>query len=527
MRLEARLSEAVLRFGPKTALVAGDARLTYAELDAAANRLASSLARAGVVAGDRVLMVLDNGYEAVIGFFGAWKLGATACPIHPSIKADKLAGIMSSIEAAVVLTHVRLRPTVEAALATAGLKPLLVVVQAGADDDLGAALRFEDLIVTEAGELPPALLDEEALALVIHTSGSTGRPKGVMLTHANVNAACEAIVTYLGNTSDDTVLSVLPLSFGYGITQVVTMVMAGGTLVLEKSFAFPRKILERLAEEKATGFPLVPPMAALITGMKDLAPGFLPSLRYVTSAAAALPPAFTERLQHLLPDTQIFIMYGQTECIRATYLPPEEAAHRPLSVGRAIPGTQAFVADENGNHAPAGVIGELVIEGPHVMRGYWDDQLSTARTLSPVTGSRRLNTGDLFRADEDGFLYFISRRDDIIKTRGEKVSPQEVERALYTLPDIKEAAVGGVEDAIFGQVVRAYVVLEDGAALSEREIIRHCTGLLEDYMVPKGVEFLTALPRTTTGKIRLGAEQISVLQASAEQKNEVIQGNVA
>ena len=531
MRLEARLSEAVLRFGPKTALVAGDVRLTYAELDASANRLASSLARAGVVAGDRVLMVLDNGHEAVIGFFAAWKLGATACPIHPSIKADKLAGIMSSIEAAVVVTQTRMRATVEAALATAKLKPLLAIVQAGAEDTLGTALRFEDLIAADADELPPAPLDEEGLALVIHTSGSTGRPKGVMLTHANVTAACEAIVSYLGNTPDDTVLSVLPLSFGYGITQVVTMVMAGGTLVLEKSFAFPRKIIERLAEEKATGFPLVPPMAALITGMKDLEPGFLPSLRYVTSAAAALPPAFTERLQHLLPETQLFIMYGQTECIRATYLRPEEAMRRPLSVGRAIPGTQAFVVDENGDPVPAGVIGELVIEGPHVMYGYWDDQLSTARTLSPALGPRRLNTGDLFRADEDGFLYFISRRDDIIKTRGEKVSPQEVERALYALPGIKEAAVGGVEDAVFGQVVRAYVVLEDGVAMSEREIIRHCAGLLEDYMVPKGVEFLNALPRTTTGKIRLGAdqqaEQISAEQAVPEQKNDVKQGTVA
>ena len=524
MRLEARLSEAVLRFGPKTALVAGDMRLTYAELDASATRLASSLARAGVVAGDRVLMVLDNGDEAVIGFFGAWKLGATACPIHPSIKADKLAGIMSSIEAAVIITHPRMRATVEAALATARLKPLLVVVQAG--NDLGTALRFEDLIATQADELPPAPLDEEGLALVIHTSGSTGRPKGVMLTHANVTAACEVIVSYLGNTPDDTVLSVLPLSFGYGITQFVTMVMAGGTLVLEKSFAFPRKIIERLAEEKVTGFPLVPPMAALITGMKDLAPGFLPSLRYITSAAAALPPAFTERLQHLLPDTQLFIMYGQTECIRATYLPPEEAARRPLSVGRAILGTRAFVVDETGEPVSAGVIGELVIEGPHVMRGYWDDQLSTARTLSPALGPRRLNTGDLFRADEDGFLYFISRRDDIIKTRGEKVSPQEVERAIYALPGIKEAAVGGFEDPVFGQIVRAYVVLEEGAILSEREIIRHCAGLLEDYMVPKGVEFMMALPRTVTGKIRLGAEQ-QAEQAPIEQKNEVIQGNVA
>src|SRR5690606_19646129 len=180
-------------------------------------------------------------------------------------------------------------------------------------------LRFEDLLRDGTGHAVPSLADEAALALLIHTSGSTGRPKGVMLSHANIDAACQSIISYLGNTSDDIVLNVLPLSFGYGITQVVTMASVGGTLVLEKSFAFPRKILDRLREERATGFPLVPAMAALVGGMKDLAPGFLPDLRYVTSAAAALPPALSTRLQALLPQAQIFIMYGQTECMRVSY----------------------------------------------------------------------------------------------------------------------------------------------------------------------------------------------------------------
>jgi acyl-coenzyme A synthetase/AMP-(fatty) acid ligase len=211
-------------------------------------------------------------------------------------------------------------------------------------------------------------------------------------------------------------------------------------------------------------------------------------------------------LQQLFPQAKLFLMYGQTECLRATYLPPEDLTRRPLSSGKAIPGTRAFVIDEQGRPALPGVIGELVVEGPHVMLGYWGDSLSSVRALSPVTDGRRLHTGDLFRTDQDGFLYFISRRDDIIKTRGEKVSPQEVERALYALPGIREAAVGGVEDPIFGQVIRAYVVSEDGVTLTERDIIRHCASLLEDYMVPKSVEFRARLPRTATGKIRLGAE---------------------
>jgi acyl-CoA synthetase (AMP-forming)/AMP-acid ligase II len=367
-------------------------------------------------------------------------------------------------------------------------------------------VRFEDAVQRKA-EVSVQPDNPEALALLIHTSGSTGQPKGVMLSHGNVLAACEAIISYLGNTADDVVLSVLPLSFGYGITQMVTMAMTGGTLVLEKSFAFPRKILERLAEVKATCFPLVPPMAALIAGMKDLSPGFLPHLRYITSAAAAMPPAIGGQLQTLLPRARLVLMYGQTECLRATYLCPDEISRRPTSVGKAIPGTVAFVVDEKGRPVAPGIVGELVVEGPHVMQGYWRDPESSARTLSHRPTGRRLHTGDLFRTDEDGFLYFVSRRDDIIKTRGEKVSPQEVERVLYALPGIREAAVGGVDDPVFGQVVRAYVVLDEGANFSERDILRHCASQLEDYMVPKSVEFRTALPRTTTGKIRLSAEQ--------------------
>ncbi|MCK8780275.1 acyl--CoA ligase [Rhizobium sp. NTR19] len=513
MRIEARLRDSVRRFAAKTALVVGDHHLTYAELDAFSDRLAHSLISQGVQHGDRVLMLLENGTEAVVSFFGIWKAGAVACPLHPSTKADKLAAIIDSTDARVLITQARHRNTAGAAVEKAISKPLLVVAQG---EDSGVQC-FEDMM-TGAPDAPlPVFHDCDELALLIHTSGSTGLPKGVMLSHVNIDAACTAIARYLKNSADDVVLSVLPLSHGYGITQMVTMASVGGTLVLEKSFAFPRKAMERLAEVKATGFPLVPAMAAMINGMTDLPPGSFPHLRYVTSAAAAMPPTFIQRLQQLLPQTELFIMYGQTECLRATYLPPDELERRPLSVGKAIPGTRAFVVDEDGLPVPPGVVGELVIEGPHVMRGYWGDGLATVRAFQPTTQGQRLRTGDLFSMDEDGFLYFISRSDDIIKTRGEKVSPQEVERALYALPGIKEAAVGGIDDPIFGQTIRAYVVLCEGAMLSERDIIRHCAGVLEDFMVPKSVEFRDALPRTPTGKIRL----------SADKTRSTEQGNVA
>ncbi|MFN7104196.1 MAG: class I adenylate-forming enzyme family protein, partial [Pseudorhizobium sp.] len=486
MRIEARFRDSVRHFPAKTALVAGGRRLSYADLDARSNRLATALMRVGVEPGSRVVLLLDNDVEAVVSFLATWKAGAVACPLYPAMKAEKLAGILTSIEPAAVILHARGLPTLLAAVTIAGTRPAIIATHLP-EEAAQDSLRFEHLVAGDAVDALPVIADDSELALLIHTSGSTGRPKGVMLSHANVDAACQSILGYLENTCDDVVLSVLPLSFGYGITQMVTMAAIGGTLVLEKSFAFPRKILDRLVEEEVTGFPMVPAMAALIGGMKDLEPGFLPKLRYVTSAAAALPPALSARLQELLPNSEIVVMYGQTECLRVSFLPAAELARRPTSVGMAIPGTRAFVVDEDGQPAAPGTIGQLVVEGPHVMLGYWGDDGNTQTTLEVTEHGRRLRTGDLFRTDAEGFLYFVSRTDDIIKTRGEKVSPQEVERVLYALSGIREAAVAGVDDPIFGQVVRAYVALEPGAVLSEKDIIRHCAGQLEDYMVPKSV----------------------------------------
>ncbi|GGF95030.1 AMP-dependent synthetase and ligase [Rhizobium wenxiniae] len=507
MRIEDHLRQSAGRFGPKTALIAGGTQLSYGELDRLSDYLAASLVANGIKAGDRVLMIAENSVEAIVAFFAAWKAGAVPCPLYASIKQDKLRAIIDSTEPSTIFAQARFLNVVDSALSGADHIPLKIAfgtLPTSATEDW---LVYE-AIATHDGEAElPRQVDSEALALLIHTSGSTGTPKGVMHSHASLLAACGSIIEYLENRSDDIMLSVLPISFGYGITQILTMVMVGGTLVLEKSFAFPRKVLQRLAEVKATGFPLVPPMAALITGMQDLQPGFLPDLRYITSAAAAMPPSVSQRLRTLLPDARLFLMYGQTECIRATYLAADEADRQPLSVGRAIPGTRAFVIDEDGRLLGSGEIGELVVEGPHVMSGYWGDALASSAKLLPITGGRRLHTGDLFKTDEDGFLYFVSRRDDIIKTRGEKVSPQEVERVLYALSGIREAAVAGIDDPVFGQLIRAYVALEADAGLSEKDILRHCATHLEDYMVPKSVEFRDALPKTSTGKIRLSAEQ--------------------
>jgi acyl-CoA synthetase (AMP-forming)/AMP-acid ligase II len=323
-----------------------------------------------------------------------------------------------------------------------------------------------------------------------------------MFTHSNMVSVATSITTYLKNTPDDVILNVLPLSFGYGLFQVLMGAKIGGTVVLERSFAYPRAVVQTLVRERVTGFPLVPTMAAMLLQM-DLAKVDWSSLRYLTSAGAALPTEHIVRLRKALPHVQIYSMYGLTECARVSYLDPAEIDRRPASVGQGMPNQEVFIVDEHNCRVGPGVVGELVVRGAHVMKGYWELPAETAARLrpGPLLGESVLYTGDLFRMDDEGYLYFVARKDDIIKSRGEKVSPKEVEDVLHAHPEIAEAAVVGVPDEILGQAVKAAVVVKGGSRLTERDVLRHCAGRLEDFAVPKLVEFRDSLPRTANGKI--------------------------
>jgi long-chain acyl-CoA synthetase len=503
MRVERFLKDSSRRFPAKIAVAASTHRLTFGEIDAASDRLAAALRRHGVMRGDRVVVFMDNRWEAVVSIFAVLKAGAVFSPINPSTKADKLAYMLKNCRASAMITLDPLLCVTRDAMAEAPSVKLAVVIGATGKPAVAGGIRFEDALAEpDAAPLPDAAGIEPDLAMLIYTSGSTGFPKGVMMTHQNIVAAATSITTYLENTPDDIILNVLPISFDYGLYQVLMAMQIGATLVLEKSFAFPQAILNKIIAEKVTGFPLVPTMAAILLQMKDLKPGTYPHIRYITNTAAALPPAHIMRLQELFPQTRLYSMYGVTECKRCTYLPPEQLAKRPDSVGVAIPGTEAYVVDDAGRRVSPGTVGELVIRGPHVMQGYWEDPEATDRALrpGPFAGEKLLHTGDLFRADEEGFLYFVARKDDIIKTRGEKVSPKEIENVLYALPGVREAAVIGVPDPILGMAIKA-VVVSTNAAMKEQDVIRHCAKHLEVFMIPKFVEFRDALPKTDSGKI--------------------------
>jgi amino acid adenylation domain-containing protein len=500
MRIEQYLKDSVVRDGARTAIVSGEVRLDYARFLDLSARMATTLRAHGVGRGHRVLTLLDNSWQTAVAALATWIAGAVICPVNPATKSARLAQIARDCTPRLVFVESRLERLLDETPEIAATSRLVT----GGEGSFEAGL--------EATPLRPDALPDTDLAALIYTSGSTGEPKGVMLAHENMDAAACAITSYLENTAADTILVVLPMSFGYGLNQLITAIRCGATLVIEKSFAFPQAIFERIRDERVTGFPLVPAMAAMMMQARDLDASLFASLRYITSAAAPMPLAHLDWLRTFLPAVKLYSMYGQTECTRASWLPPGEIDTRRGSVGIAIPGGRAEVVDEAGEQVPPGTMGELVISGPHVMRGYWQKEAATQRALraDPRTGNLRLHTGDLFTADADGYLTFVSRMDDIIKSRGEKVAPKAVEDVLCRMPGVAEALVVGIPHEVLGQAVKAVVVASD-PALTEREVLRFCARHLEDHMVPKQVEFRERLPKTDSGKAsrRLAAEPAS------------------
>ena len=273
-------------------------------------------------------------------------------------------------------------------------------------------------------------------------------------------------------------------------------------MILEESFAFPATILQRMAQEHVTGFAGVPTVYALMLAM-DLNAFDLSALRYLTNAASALPVEHVKKIRERLPKVEFYSMHGLTEVARTVYLPPDQVDLRPDSVGIAIPGTEIWLEDEQGRRVGPGKVGEMVVRGRHVMRGYWKNPKATAERFRPgdIPGERWCYTGDLFRTDGEGYFYFVSRKDDVIKCRGEKVAPREVENVLYELEGVQEAAVVGVPDPILGQAVKAFVVVAN-SPLTAGDVLAHCKAHLEDFMIPKWIEFRETLPKTASGKIR-------------------------
>jgi amino acid adenylation domain-containing protein len=507
------LSRSARCFPDKAALICDQQRWTYKALDQHTDKLAVALLGAGVRRQDRVVVLLDNSAETVISLYGILKAGGVFIILAGSIKGAKLRYILENSGANILVTHTSKARVVSDALSD-GAKDCRVIwvgpTKRIPEEFSESSLSWDDIFSDSTGKIADGEEDSELprcvdvdLATLIYTSGSTGEPKGVMSTHHNMISAARSIIQYVGNVEDDIILDVLPLSFDYGLYQVIMAFMFGGTVVLEKSFLYIHRILEQIAQEKVTGFPIVPTIVAMLLKLQDLTKYDFSTLRYMTNTGAALPVEHIRRLRSMFPQVTMVSMFGLTECKRVCYLPPEELDRRPSSVGKAMPNCEVFVIDKDGNEVAAGQTGELIIRGSNVMQGYWRDPKLTAKTYrgGAYPSGRILYSGDYFRRDEQGFLYFLGRKDDMIKSKGERISAKEVENNICGMEGVVEVAVLGLPDEIFGQVIKAYVVPAPQVELTEKQVMRYCSANMETFMVPKYVEFLDSLPKTPNGKI--------------------------
>jgi len=472
------------------AIVCGGASIDYGALVRRATGLACALVEGGVERGDRVVIFAENSIDTVIAFWAALVANAVPVILHPQTMPAKLAYVLADSDARALVVDSHLAPAVPESP-----RPQVVI-------EIGTA-PWADALARHDAAPARRCLDID-LAALIYTSGSTGEPKGVMLTHRNMLAANASISEYLGIREDDVILCALPLAFDYGLYQMIMAIAAGARVVLARSFAFPSDVLKLVSRERVTGFPGVPTMFATMLAMKSIASFDLSSVRYVSNTAAALPARHIHALRELFPRAQLFSMYGLTECKRCTYLPPDQLDRRPDSVGIAIPNTELWIVDEHDRRLGPGEVGQLVIRGATVMCGYWNKPEATATKLRAgvLPGERVLYTGDLCRLDDEGYLYFVARMDDVIKSRGEKVPPKAVEAALLDIAGIREAAVLGVPDELLGHAIKAFVVLEPDATLDAAAIQRECRARLESFMVPSEIVLRDALPKSDNGKIQ-------------------------
>lgn len=493
----------------KEAIVHGSQRLSYLELARKVSGLAMGLSRSGIKRGDRVGVYLEASVPQVIAIFGISQAGGAFVPINAVLFADQVAHIAKdSGITALITTRTKLAALSDALPQIPSLQ-FIVVAEEGETPDTSIPLHgFEELC-----ELPPLMSNEHSiskdLAAILYTSGSTGKPKGVMLSHTNVMAGATIVSTYLGITHRERILAVLPFSFDAGLNQLTTAIQQGATIVLIH-FTFAREIVQALLQERITGLAGVPTVwSLLVQPNSTLAKQPLPHLRYITNTGGAMPQPVLATLRKLLPSTQIVLMYGLTEAFRSTYLSPEELDRRPTSMGRAIPDCEILVLNDRGGLCKPGEIGELVHRGPTVSMGYWGRPDDTNRVLRPNPllppelgdCERVCYSGDLVRMDEDGFLYYVGRRDTMIKSSGYRISPTEVEEALFSSGKVRHAAVIGIPDEMLGQVIKAFVVPRDGDPVDPDALIEHCTQKLPRYMVPRKVEGLAEMPKTSSGKV--------------------------
>jgi acyl-CoA ligase (AMP-forming) (exosortase A-associated) len=498
--------------------------LNYIELATEIRRFANALANLDVGRGERVAIYLDKRREAVIASFGAPAHGAVFVPVNPLLKAEQVAYILRDCGVRVLVTSPERLPSLAPVLAACPeLRHVVVTGKAAGAVAAVPVHDWADVLAAPAGE-SHRVLDADVVA-ILYTSGSTGKPKGVVLSHRNMVAGAKSVATYLENRSDDILLAVLPLSFDAGFSQLTTAFHVGASVVL-LTYLMPKDVVKAIAQHRITGVTAVPPLWIQLTQLK-WPDSIAEHLRYFANTGGRMPLDTLTRLRALMPRAKPYLMYGLTEAFRATYLPPEEVDRRPDSIGKAIPNNEVLVLRDDGTPCAPNEPGELVQRGALVALGYWNDVEKTAERFKPLPGREgglvlpeiAVFSGDTVRKDDEGYLYFIGRRDEMIKSSGYRISPNEVEEVFYGTQLVGECAAFGVPHATLGEAVYVVVTPPAGAALDMAKLQAACRERLPAYMVPARIdERAGPLPRNANGKIdrkAIGTEVRAALEVAS------------
>ena len=509
--LHTHLSQRASCTPDKIFIIQGERRVSYGELEVMVSRFASFLLCTGMEKGDRIGILSKNSPEYIAVFLGIQRAGGVAVDINYQNSLHEIKTIVNHCSIKTVIAEssyvgelgesLGVMPSLQSLIGIERRARGFKFVRRKIPSHIHYAV-LGDILASEPVMKTAPALTEDDLAALVYTSGTTGRPKGVMLTHGNILANARSIIDYLRLTENDRIMVVLPFCYCYGKSLFTTHLLAGGSLILENSFMYPQTVFSKMRAEEATGFAGVPSTFALMLERSNFRDFSFPTLRYVTQAGGAMPPRHARELVGLLPGTQVYLMYGQTEATaRLTYLEPGELLKRPGSIGKPVPNVEVMVVTEQGRAAAAGQEGELIARGKNIMAGYWEDPEETKKVLKDGW----LHTGDLGSMDKDGYLTITGRRSDMIKHGAHRVSPKEIEEVIHEMDPVHEAGVVGVHDAILGETIRAVVVLKQGAVLDAQAIQRHCQTKLASFKIPQEVLFVDALPRTTSGKVMRSA----------------------
>lgn len=491
------------------ALFHRDRTLSYAELDDGVRATAAGLLRLGLRGDDRVAVYLPKQPETVLAFFGTAAAGGVFVPVNPVLKAPQVGHILRDCNVHVLVTTTGRMEALGDELAHCPDLRHVILVDGGPDhvpSPADAAITaWQDLAMDAPEEALPRRIDAD-LAAILYTSGSTGRPKGVTLSHRNMVAGAHSVAAYLGNRPDDRLLAALPFSFDYGLSQLTTAFHAGAGVAL-LDYLLPRDVLRAVERHGITGLACVPPLWNQLAQLAwpDAARR---TLRYLTNTGGVMPRTTLRALRAALPDARVFLMYGLTEAFRSTYLPPSEVDRRPDSIGKAIPNAEVQVVRPDGSECAPDEPGELVHRGALVALGYWNDPERTAERFRPAPGRPpglpqteiAVWSGDRVRRDAEGFLYFVSRQDEMIKSSGYRISPTEVEEVVYDAGPVAQAVALGVPHPTLGQGV-VLVLQAEADALTADAVLAHCRRVLPPFMVPHAVRIRDELPRNPNGKI--------------------------